>query len=49
MFHRDVAERKIKKDLYEKFQERLESKNLNDKDCCKFNYNFFEMQACLII
>ena len=49
MFHRVVAEKKIKKDLCEKFQERLESKNSNDKDCHKCNYNFFEMQACLII
>ena len=49
MFHRDVAERKIKKELYEKFQERLESKNSNDKACGKCNNNFFEMQAWLII
>ena len=49
MFYRDVAKRRIKKELYEKFQERLESKNANDKYCHKRNYNFFGMQAFLII
>jgi len=41
----DAAERRIKKDLFEKFQEKLESKNANNKCCCKCSYNFFEMQA----
>jgi hypothetical protein len=40
---------KLKKDLCEKFQEMLESKNANGKYCGKCNYNFFQMQAWLII
>ena len=49
MFYKEAEDMRIKKELFEKFQEKLESKNANEKYCRKCNYNFFEMQACLII
>jgi hypothetical protein len=42
VFFRGVEERRINKELYEKFPGRLESKSANDKYCSECNYNYLK-------